>query len=412
MAENDLNMLIKRRTSFFSTTMSVAFIFLLPAFFFYHWFGNVGALPMLLGGYSNESSALVITWSVLYLLLDIAYGRFHHKVFSNAELMYGVFMLYFSSVAITHWIIGTERQVSVSHFASIIQLTAAFFVFRYASLDSLALRRVLMATVVGMTVLVYQSAFNDTLTLMLAATDNAKVATYQGLARMFLLSVVVIIAFTQSRYARFLYCLNATVVIFLLGARSEVAGVLVFAAGFELCLVKRKGLVLFFMFLFLFTGAVVLIVFLPLFNELLPDSRVLSLLMDYQSDGSVQERGELNQFAMKTINASPFFGSYGSYVEMGGAGSYAHNILSAWVDIGVVGFGLMLTLIVVIFMNLQLKLPKLKPMEVALQALGVGLLVQTIFFMVAAKGFTDVSIAVLVGVTGALRERLRQHVIH
>jgi hypothetical protein len=409
MAENELNMLIKRRTSFFSTTMSVAFIFLVPGFFFYHWFGNLGALPMLLGGYSNESSALVITWSVLYLLLGIAYGRFHHKVFSNAELMYGVFMLYFSSVAITHWIIGTERQVSVSHFASIIQLTAAFFVFRYASLDSLTLRRVLMVTVVGMTLLVYKSAFNDTLTLMLAATDNAKVATYQGLARMFLLSVIVIIAFTQSRYARFLYYLNAAVVIFLLGARSEVAGVLVFAAGFEWSLLNRKGLVLFLTVLFLFAGAAMLIAFLPLLNELLPDSRVLSLLMDYQADGSVQERWELNQFAMKIINANPFFGSYGSYVEIGGVGSYAHNILSAWVDIGVAGFVLMLALITVIYMNLQLKPPKLQPTAVALQALGVGLLMQTIFFMVAAKGFTDVSVAVLVGVTGALRERMRQH---
>lgn len=394
----------------FATAMAVAFVFLVPGFFLYHWLGKIGLIPMLLGGYSNESAALVVAWTALWALPSMVYGKHGHARLSSAELLYGAFMLYFSTVAMTRWAIGTAPQVSVSHIASIIQLAAAFLVFRFAPLDSVGLRRVLLVAAVGMALLVYQSVATHTLATLLASTDNTKVATYQGLARMFMLTVVVIIAFTQSWVTRLLHYLNATVVIFLLGARSEVAGLLVFAAAFEWTLMHRKGLVLLLMTLVLAATAAMLAAFSPLLNEWLPDNRVLTLLMEYEADGSVQERGELTRFAMETIDINPLLGSYGSYFELGGVGGYAHNILSAWVDIGVVGFGLvlaLLALIAVTYAGIQFKLTRLQPVAVALQALGIGLLMQTLFFLIAAKSFTDISVAVLVGVTGALCAQLR-----
>lgn len=399
----------------FAIVMAAAFVFLVPGFFFYHWLGNTGVMPMLLGGYSNESAALVVVSTALLALPGMAYGKHGHARLSSAELLYGAFMLYFCTVAMTHWVIGTAPQVSVSHIASIIQLAAVFLVFRFAQLDSVGLRRVLLVAAVGMALLVYQSATAHTLATLLAATDNIHVATYQGLARMFMLTVMVIIAFTQSRMTRLLHYLNATVVIFLLGARSEVAGLLVFAAAFEWTLIHRKGLALLLMTLVLAATAAMLAAFLPLLSEWLPDNRVLSLLMEYEADGSVQERGELTRFAMETIDTNPLLGSYGSYFELGGVGGYAHNILSAWVDTGVVGFGLMLgllALVAVMYADVQFKSARLPPVSVALHALGIGLLMQTLFFLVAAKSFTDISVAVLVGVTGALCAQLRSDRTH
>jgi len=46
-------------------------------------------------------------------------------------------------------------------------------------------------------------------------------------------------------------------------------------------------------------------------------------------------------FATLTIQDNPIFGDYGSYVQYGtvkGIGSYAHNVASAWVNLGLLGF--------------------------------------------------------------------------
>jgi hypothetical protein len=409
MADNGLNLIAMRRNNFFNIAMAVAFIFLVPGFFIYHWFGNLGVIPMLLGGYSNESALLVVIWTLLCALPLLVDRTLGHLQLSSAELIYGVFMLYFCAVVMTHWTFGTEPQVSVSHTASIIQLAGAFVVFRFAPLDSVGLRRVLLVGVIWISLMVYQSSAASTLETLLVSTDNTKIATYQSLGRMFLLTVMAIVAFTQSRLTRLLQYLNATVVITLLGARSEVAGLFVFAAAFEWALMHHKAIALLFMTVMLAGTGPMLVAIYPLLNEWLPDNRVLGLLIGYEVDGSVQERGELNRFAIETINSNPLLGSYGSYFKLGGVGSYAHNILSAWVDTGVVGFGLMvalLALIAVTYARIQFKFSRLQPVALALYALGMGLLMQTIFLLVAAKSFTDVSLAVLVAVTGALRAQL------
>ena len=389
--------------------MSAAFVFLLPGYFLYHWTANIGLIPMVLGGYSNESAILVIAWVSLWAIAALLRESVSRIRLSSTELLYVLFMLYFTTIVLLHWSTGTAPQVTVSHTAAILQITAAFLVFRLAPLGSSGLHRVLLATVLIMSLLVYKTAANDSLTLLLASNDNTKVATYQGLARVFLLTVVVITAFTPSRFKRIFHYLNAIAVLFLIGARSEVAGLLVFAATLEWMLTRRKGMALLLMPVLLAVAAVVLIDVIPQLNTWFPDNRVLFLL-EFGSDGSVIERREQIQFAQNSIAASPILGAYGSYTMLGSAGSYAHNILSAWVDLGIVGMGLLVALLMrlaVIYIK-QSKLKIVMPHTVAFHGLGTGLLMQTLFFLIAAKSFTDVSVAVLVGVTSALRFRMRK----
>ena len=79
----------------FTIAMAVAFVFLVPGLFFYHWLGNLGVIPMLLGGYYNESAALVLAWTALWALPAVVSGTNGHARLSSAELLYGAFMLYF-----------------------------------------------------------------------------------------------------------------------------------------------------------------------------------------------------------------------------------------------------------------------------------------------------------------------------
>lgn len=326
MTESAMPPRTARRNAPFSKAMTMAFVFLVPGYFLYHWMVLIGLMPLLLGGYSNESAAIVLTWVLLWALYGLPNGNLGDVRLSNIEILYGIFMLYFGAMVLMHWGLGTAPQVSVSHTASIIQLLAVFAVFRLAPLDSRGLRQILLLAVVAMSLLVYQAAVTDALTLLLASSNDTRVATYQSLGRAFLLTVVPVAAFTSSRWKRLLHYINATLVIFLLGARSEAAGLLVFAAAFEWMLTRKKSRALLIMvLLFAMTGALLLVT-LPVLGEWFPDNRVLLLLQEVESDGSVQERGEQIRFALGSIASHPVWGDYGSYGELGSVGSYAHNI--------------------------------------------------------------------------------------
>ena len=117
------------------------------------------------------------------------------------------------------------------------------------------------------------------------------------------------------------------------------------------------------------------------------------------------------QFALNSIAADPIFGEYGSYYVLGSAGKYAHNILSAWVDLGILGFSLLVALLARLLINYVIAQRKLNPATpasaIAFHALGYGLLMQTLFFLMAAKNFTDLSVAAVVGITGAFRAHMK-----
>jgi hypothetical protein len=65
----------------------------------------------------------------------------------------------------------------------------------------------------------------------------------------------------------------------------------------------------------------------------LPDNRILELL-DLSQSTSANKRHHLTVYAKHTIAAHPLLGDYASYA----LGYYSHNVLSAWVDLGLFGF--------------------------------------------------------------------------
>lgn len=389
--------------------MAGAFVFLIPGYFLYHWLSKLDLIPMLLAGYTIESAALVLAWAALWALPSLVNGTRGPVRLCRAEVLFGAFMLFFGFLVSVHWMNDTAPKVSVSHTGAMLQLMAMFVVFRFAPLGSPSLHRVLQLTVVLMSLLVYNLAATDEFGQFFANNDDPKSANYQGLSRMFMLTVLVIAAFTPSLPSRVLHYLNATVVIFLLGARSELVALLVFAATCEWMLTRRKGLRYLLLTLLMGTMVATLPNFFSLLKDLLPDNRALSLL-EFESDGSVLARDAVNSFALETIAAYPILGDYGSYAVLGGAGNYAHNILSVWVDLGIAGMGLLVSLLVLLLVT-YFKMRKRRflfpSQSAALRLLGTGLLAQVLFFLVAAKNFTDVSIAIVVGVTGLLYAQLR-----
>jgi O-antigen ligase len=72
-------------------------------------------------------------------------------------------------------------------------------------------------------------------------------------------------------------------------------------------------------------------------SDMLNESRMFQLL-DIRSSDSAEARLQLFYNGLNIIIDNPIFGGYGEYVQFSGVGSYPHNIISAWVNLGIVGF--------------------------------------------------------------------------
>mgnify|MGYP006331453811 FL=1 len=113
----------------------------------------------------------------------------------------------------------------------------------------------------------------------------------------------------------------------------------------------------------------------------------MELLYEGKSS-SVMARSELSDAAIVTIVENPLLGDYGSYALAtgGGVGSYAHNLLSAWVDLGV--FGFILYVASFLFMGLAIFNAQTKEKdEDVLLNIVVGLFFFTIPLMLLSKDY-------------------------
>lgn len=183
----------------------------------------------------------------------------------------------------------------------------------------------------------------DKMSMSLATTLHAEgpevFASYQGFARSMMVTSLLLLAVTKGGYLRYGITLLSMVTLFLLGGRSEMLGflfaVLVFESAMAMAISRHIPR-------WITMGLLVLAGVTFYIDELLAitaNSRVLNLL-SLRTDSSWLARNEFNQIAVDTIMDNPFFGAYGSHFEVGerDGGAGAHNILSAWVMLGLPGF--------------------------------------------------------------------------
>ena len=169
------------------------------------------------------------------------------------------------------------------------------------------------------------------------------VATYQGFARSIAVIALVAIAIAEGFFMFTMVVFIGVLALFVNGARTDLVCFLVATVflsftrfGILKALSMSAGFVLSIMLaLYIFPSEI--------YEKFVGKNRVLELF-DLKSSTSAQERYYLNEFAVRTISKNPIFGDYASYLNIpgisgtSGVGSYAHNILSAWVNLGIFGF--------------------------------------------------------------------------
>lgn len=382
------------------------FLLLFPGYFAYHWLALEGLLPLLLGGYVNEVSAFVLLGVALAAGTYALSGRrVAAGSVSAVDVVFLGFMAYFAAVVLIQAGIGNAPGTVRNHVASWVQLLATFLAFRLYPYGHTSVQGLILFAWVGATLAVLGAAQSDALGLLLQSSDDSRNATYQGLARAYLLTAMLVLGALRGVPLRLIVYATSAFSMFLIGARSEIAALLVFAVVFEVASARRPvaaGTAV------AAAGAAVLSALwlgAEWLDQAFPDNRFLFLLLQGREDGSVVERSEQMDLAWAALSARPVWGDYGHYEAVGGAGFYAHNVVSVWVDLGVPGLVMLALLFglatLALLPPLSAGVPRRAAAEGPSLAFCYGVLVQVVVLLALAKVFTDISLATFAGVVSA-----------
>ena len=305
-----------------------AFLLLFPGFFFYQTLLGLGLIRAYLGGYFS------LVALVLALPLGLAYFtavKRHRHFISTLDLFLALFLVYILVVLVVNFAAGANGVIVQRYMQAVLFFIEMYVIFRLLDFNDSKFIMLGTGALLAMSFITihfsvdgffYLQALND-------SKDPGSLATYQGFARSYVYTFLIVVAVTRQVSVRLVLYALAITTLFLNGARTEFSGVLILVPLIEFYHTRYK--------LFLTLPVIFLLIQfaanVSAIATLLPDNRVLQLL-DLSHSTSAVARDHLTHNAWKTITQNPFFGDFASYAD----GHYAHNILVAWVDFGLVGF--------------------------------------------------------------------------
>ncbi len=313
---------------------TIAFFALFPGFFFYHFSIAKGYFPPVLGGYFGLVAA--------FLFIPLFFINI--KVFmKKQDLIVAIFFLILGLMFIVSIIQyslqntnGYAKEMFVWSISGLLFNLVTFMVAARLNLNLVARLGCWLIFLMFLAVIL-NIGDRGFFYLKLEAGDVAEyVATYQGFARSIVVTLLIVSAFYFRTSIRFyLLILLGLAALFLNGARSEFAIFFLTIAFMYLIysMTSIKTAISFLLFGFIATFTVVSVL------DFLPDSRMLELF-DITNSSSGESRAEMVMFSFELIKNNPLLGEYAGYTELGGIGAYSHNILSAWVNLGLLGFTL------------------------------------------------------------------------
>ena len=366
--------------------LNSAFFLLVPGFFYYHTLLGTGTMGAFLGGYfSPVSLVYMLPLAVVY------YKRLRRDPcrLSPIDMHYGVFNAYFIAVIAVNAAAGADMAVVAHHLGGILFMVNTFFLFALIDFDHWQFRLMGLASLAAMTAIVFTFSIDGVFFLgaLGIAKDADSLATYQGFSRSYLMTILPVLAYTRSMPLRLVLYASGAAALFVNTARSEFAGLLFVIPIIEFYYSRHK-----LVFLGLAVAATLLIsAHMDEIIAALPDNRILEL-MDLSQSTSANKRHHLAQYAEHTIAAHPLLGDYASYT----LGYYSHNVLSAWVDLGLFGFVYLLAITALPAVPMFFKeyfAGRRRPEFIH----GFALACVTVLLLVSSHYFTDMLIGATLG---------------
>ncbi len=362
-----------------------AFLLFFPGFFAYHSLVGLGYLTPFLGGFFRPIAIIFLPIFVLLFFRRLNDGSI---VLNRLDCFFVVIFIYSGFVGLINYALGSGLEIEAELLESTIsRLTlnlAMYLLARTVDYESHTLKKIIIFSLLIMCgVAFFNIGQRGIFYLAVDVADQDSVAGYQSFARSIVVVAIFALAVTKSIPFFLVLSIISLAGLFVNGARSELIGFVVslFFVVFYKFNIKKSlfGLIL------LISSLLVLINIVP--SEIIEGNRFMELLYEGKSS-SVMARSELSDAAIVTIVENPLLGDYGSYALAtgGGVGSYAHNLLSAWVDLGV--FGFILYVASFLFMGLAIFNAQTKEKdEDVLLNIVVGLFFFTIPLMLLSKDY-------------------------
>jgi len=363
-----------------------AFFLLFPGFFFYHTLLGTGTTGAFLGGYFAPVSLLfALPLASIYL------GRMRRdpRRFHLVDLHLGLFLLYFVTVIAVNAAAGANRTIVGNHILGILFIFNMFVIASFLDFDHPRFRLVGILSLAAMSAIAVSFSVDGVFYLgaMGIAKDADALATYQGFARSYLITFLPVVAFTRSLPLRLLLHASGAMTLFLNTARSEFAALLFAIPIIEFYYSRHK-------LHFLLCGIILFFVIHLYFDRILaalPANRILELL-DLSQSTSANKRHHLTVHAVQTILAHPLLGDYASYKP----GYYSHNVLSAWVDLGLFGIAYLCLVTVVPIIPMFIR-EYFAPRHCGIFLLGFSMACVTVLLLLSSHYFTDMLIGATLG---------------
>lgn len=374
----------------------IAFLLLFPGFFFYQTLIGMGALRAFLGGY------FAVVSIVLFFPLGYAYchsvKRAGYRV-APTDLHFGFFLAYFLAIVVINAVFGANTVTVETHLLSILYFANIYLIFKNIDLSSRQTMALALGSLLLMSATVFLFSQGGSFQPGQAgeARDPDSLATYQGFARSYALTFVAVICFTRAALARMALCCIAVAALFLNGSRSELVAVAFLLPIVELYRAKHWLHVLCIVLLLIAAAGID-----PQSLEgIFPDSRVWELF-DLSHSGSAHARHDLTLQALRTVATHPLLGDYASYPP----GGYSHNLLSAWVDLGIFGFAYMLLML--LCTAIKLFAGWLVRTRSDYFLLAWSLICMSLLLLLTAKSFDDMFAGAAMGAYANYRSRKRR----
>jgi hypothetical protein len=363
---------------------AVAFFVVFPAFICYQIMAISGRIAPALGGYFTAGATVALPLLLLGLKrhrLPLIRGS------SFVALAFASFLILFAVRVLAGEQAGADEEITSSHWAYIFKFVVLFLLARLVDGQAHGFHRNATIAVLAIAALVaVEGSGGEFLQAsILQGLYAGFLLDYQGMAYAYIVMLAYCVPSLTVGWRFAIYVISFGA-LFLIGARSEFVGFVLLMAVVEYC--KARSRLAFSMKVLVLLAMLAGLYFQ--FRSEFADNRIFAIL-EMSSDQSVIERAELHDAAVNTIVERPLTGDYASYKP----GSYAHDILSAWVDLGLIGFLLLVICIVGPLLALQRRFRLDSRDDLYVQTLAVCLINALMVFF--AKNYTYQMIPIAVG---------------
>jgi O-antigen ligase len=316
---------------FEKNTIFICILILFPGYFLYHYLLGQNFIYPYLGGYFTIACLFILP---VLIILYLANARLS---FTKIELLFFFIILLMITISSYNYLIDKpenfKNEMLKWSLSAVLYNIILYLIGKNMDINKSFVKILLFITFI-ISILVIQ---NIDLKYGRFYLDTDYVAfpellsTYQGFARSILVvfSILIIYYFTNDYFI--LIFLLSIILLFTIGSRTEFVLYLITVILLKLISNPKKIIKTLIGFLLL----VSLLFFI--FYKYLPSNRTFQLFNIKQASSFIR-RNEFMQFAIQLILKNPILNNYGAYTILGGIGCYPHNILSAWVNLGIIGF--------------------------------------------------------------------------